>query len=287
MVRAALRSAMMVSTSASTGNAEKEKLGTANDDDSYDIRRLIHSEEDENETENEFYSNMANKQRTKRKKRYLTYPKGHGSTVSPLHVHAHDWKAMIVISKQSSQDSHKHFLEGSGLVNALITTNFSLEPKLARVFRSGLKNAAKSTNAWIITSGLNEGVVKYVSAALEPVITPSKTKIVSIGIAPWGLVKRRDLLVGKNTNVIYHPQTFSKNNYAGLNERTSYYLLADNGTVGRYGAEIILRRKLESFLMEQRKIPVVCVLLEGGVEPLQSPLLYLSSFVMEVEELRT
>jgi hypothetical protein len=77
--------------------------------------------------------------------------------------------------------------------------NFSIQPKLARIFRNGILKAAKSTNAWIITSGIDEGVVKHISAALEPVITTSKSKakIVSIGIAPWGLIKRRDALVGK------------------------------------------------------------------------------------------
>uniref|UniRef100_A0A1I7X795 LSDAT_euk domain-containing protein n=1 Tax=Heterorhabditis bacteriophora TaxID=37862 RepID=A0A1I7X795_HETBA len=46
-------------------------------------------------------------------------------------------------------------------------TNFELQPKLARIFRKGILKAARSTDAWIITSGLNVGVVRHVASALE------------------------------------------------------------------------------------------------------------------------
>lgn len=35
---------------------------------------------------------------------------------------------------------------------------------------------------------------------------------------------------------------------AVLNNRHAYFLLVDNGTQGKYGAELILRRKLEKFI---------------------------------------
>jgi len=77
-------------------------------------------------------------------------------------------------------------------------TNFDLQPKLARVFRKGLLKAARTTDAWIFTSGIDAGVVRQVAAALESAI-PSKaghSKIVSVGIAPWGILKRREDLIG-------------------------------------------------------------------------------------------
>lgn len=78
-------------------------------------------------------------------------------------------------------------------------TNFNLQGKLTRIFRKGLLKAAKTTGAWIITSGINAGVVRQVAAALEAGITTSKSspKIVSIGIAPWGLLKKREDFVGR------------------------------------------------------------------------------------------
>lgn len=42
---------------------------------------------------------------------------------------------------------------------------------------------------------------------------------------------------------------------AVLNNRHAYFLLVDNGTQGRYGAELILRRKLEKFISNQKLQP--------------------------------
>ena len=154
-------------------------------------------------------------------------------------------------------------------------SNFDLQSKLARVFRKGLLKAARTTGAWIITSGINVGVVRHVAAALEGVMSSnykSRPKITCIGIAPWGLLKKREDFIGEDKVVPYHSSSFStKGKYAVLNNRHSYYLLVDNGTVGRYGADIILRRQLEGYIVEKQKldggkrsVPVVCVLLEGG-----------------------
>ncbi|PAV79745.1 hypothetical protein WR25_06575 [Diploscapter pachys] len=103
-------------------------------------------------------------------------------------------------------------------------TNFDLQQKLARIFRKGILKSARTTDAWIITSGLDSGVVKHVASALQE-----------------------------------------------LNDQHSYFLFSDNGTTGRYGAEIILRKQLETFLVQNQKpgkfnfsVPLVCVVLEGG-----------------------
>lgn len=62
-----------------------------------------------------------------------------------------------------------------------------------------------------------------------------RSKVVTIGIAPWGLLKRHEKLIGKDIVVSYDPHSFSsKSKYATLNDRHSYFLLVDNGTNGRY-----------------------------------------------------
>jgi len=38
---------------------------------------------------------------------------------------------------------------------------------LGRVFREGLLKAAETTGAWVLTSGLDSGVVKHVAKALD------------------------------------------------------------------------------------------------------------------------
>ncbi|MFH4983625.1 hypothetical protein AB6A40_010334, partial [Gnathostoma spinigerum] len=62
-----------------------------------------------------------------------------------------------------------------------------------------------------------------------------------------------------------------RDHYCILNDRHSYFLLVDNGTCGRYGADIVLRRRLEQYIAQKkalgcgtRRVPIVCAVLEGG-----------------------
>lgn len=52
--------------------------------------------------------------------------------------------------------------------------------------------------------------------------------------------------------VPYHCVSSPKSNYAVLNSNHSYFLLVDNGTVGKYGGEIIFRKRLERFIAQQK-----------------------------------
>ncbi|TKR93887.1 hypothetical protein L596_008261 [Steinernema carpocapsae] len=167
-------------------------------------------------------------------------------------------------------------------------TNFDIQQKLARVFRKGLLKAARTTGAWIVTSGINAGVVRHVAAALDGQSTTprARSKIVCIGITPWGMLKNADGFVGTDTAVDYHPHSFSpKGKFAVLNNRHSYYLLVDNGSAGRYGADIVLRKRLESYIAQKQKlggkgsrsVPVVCVVLEGGTCTIRAVLDYVTS----------
>ncbi|CAD6195638.1 unnamed protein product [Caenorhabditis auriculariae] len=148
-------------------------------------------------------------------------------------------------------------------------TKFDLQPKLARTFRKGIMKIAKSTDAWILTSGLDEGVVKHVATALEDHGSHhTKNHVVAMGIASWGMLKKRGRFVGKGHTVTYAPNMYNNTRLKELNDRHSYFLFADNGTVNRYGAEIIMRKRLETYLAQGDKkrsaIPLICVVLEGG-----------------------
>uniref|UniRef100_A0A1I7UCV7 LSDAT_euk domain-containing protein n=1 Tax=Caenorhabditis tropicalis TaxID=1561998 RepID=A0A1I7UCV7_9PELO len=148
-------------------------------------------------------------------------------------------------------------------------TKFDLQPKLARTFRKGIMKIAKSTDAWIITSGLDEGVVKHLDSALHDQGNHhASKKHVAIGIASWGMLKQRNRFVGKDSTVTYATNMFNNTRLKELNDNHSYFLFSDNGTVNRYGAEIILRKRLETYLAQGDKkrsaIPLICVVLEGG-----------------------
>jgi transient receptor potential cation channel subfamily M protein 3 len=76
--------------------------------------------------------------------------------------------------------------------------------------------------------------------------------VVSVGIAPWGVIENRHSLVKKNEEVSYHSISAPRSKLAALNNRHSHFLLVDNGTTARYGAEIVFRRRLEKYITKMR-----------------------------------
>lgn len=97
--------------------------------------------------------------------------------------------------------------------------DFELQSKLKRVLKRGLFRAAKTTGAWIITNGCQQGkpsqsfnrearsrvnaclgVVKHVGDALFVRSPKDKSDIVCIGFAPWGVVEGRENLIGANVS---------------------------------------------------------------------------------------
>ncbi|XP_076268057.1 transient receptor potential cation channel, subfamily M isoform X2 [Rhynchophorus ferrugineus] len=161
--------------------------------------------------------------------------------------------------------------------------NFELPPKLKKVLRKGLLKAARSTGAWIFTGGTNTGVTKHVGDALLLERSQRTGRVNTLGIAPWGIVENNQDLIGHNTEVPYHSISSPRSKNAALNNRHAYFLLVDNGTVGKYGAEIILRRRLEKYISKQRlypftqsPIPIVCLVIEGGTNTIRAVLEYVT-----------
>ncbi|XP_019614735.1 PREDICTED: uncharacterized protein LOC109462613 [Branchiostoma belcheri] len=78
---------------------------------------------------------------------------------------------------------------------------FLLKERLKNIFKIGLVKASQSTGAWIITGGMNEGVMKYVGEAIRDGVNSiaggEQRKMVAIGIATWGTVDNRKSLQGK------------------------------------------------------------------------------------------
>ena len=95
-------------------------------------------------------------------------------------------------------------------------------------------------------------------------------------------------------------RTMSSQNLFNLNDDHSYFLLVDDGTVGKYGCEISFRRRVERFLSRHKSeifvdfdlktkvmdvtieekitlqnhhtIPLVCLIIEGGTNTIQTVL---------------
>ncbi|KAM5300143.1 transient receptor potential cation channel subfamily M member 3 isoform 6-T6 [Ctenodactylus gundi] len=137
--------------------------------------------------------------------------------------------------------------------------NFELQPKLKQVFGKGLIKAAMTTGAWIFTGGVNTGVIRHVGDALKDHASKSRGKICTIGIAPWGIVENQEDLIGRDVVRPYQTMSNPMSKLTVLNSMHSHFILADNGTTGKYGAEVKLRRQLEKHISLQ-KINTRCLL---------------------------
>ncbi|KAK3876196.1 hypothetical protein Pcinc_018987 [Petrolisthes cinctipes] len=161
--------------------------------------------------------------------------------------------------------------------------NFRLDGKKKATFTMGLIKAVKSTNAWILTGGMNVGVMRSVGEAVNQgqYMVKEKEHVVRgircLGVVPWGYIRNREDLVNKDTNVfasvrykveeeVQHHETVS------LNGDHTHFLLVDDGFRNRYQGIDAFRTELEEAIMEEEPrglgIPVVLLLLEGGLSSL-------------------
>uniref|UniRef100_A0A8C1A2E9 Histidine rich calcium binding protein n=1 Tax=Cyprinus carpio carpio TaxID=630221 RepID=A0A8C1A2E9_CYPCA len=125
------------------------------------------------------------------------------------------------------------------------------------VLRQGLVKAAQSTGAWIITSGLKEGIGKCVGEAVRDhataVSSVNLNKVVPIGVAPWGMVHNRVQLVDPEGSfpTKYFVQSTPRGT-CSLDNNYKAFLLVDDGSEGRKGGEVGFRGRLEDYISRQR-----------------------------------
>ncbi len=183
----------------------------------------------------------------------------------------HPNKLLQLLNKQWNLGTPKLLISVTGGAN-----NFHMGNKLKSVFRKGLIKAALSTGAWITTGGSNSGVMKYVGQAIRDYALASgntgRSNVVAIGIASWGVISQREKLIHEKGRFPAAYRMDTKNQKGVLlDPNHTHFILADNGTVGKFGVEIKLRGKIEKEIAEQKvsgstsvSVPIVCVVVEGG-----------------------
>ncbi|OXB81722.1 UNVERIFIED_CONTAM: hypothetical protein H355_010283 [Colinus virginianus] len=114
------------------------------------------------------------------------------------------------------------------------------------------------------------GVSRYVGDALKGRASPYLRKICAVGIPPWGIIENQRDLIGKDVVCLYQTLGNPLSKLSTLNSMHSHFLMADDGTVGKYGNEMVLRRNLEKYLSLQKiqtrmgqGVPVVGLVVEG------------------------
>eukprot|EP00079_Xenopus_tropicalis_P031124 XP_017944895.1 PREDICTED: transient receptor potential cation channel subfamily M member 6 isoform X3 [Xenopus tropicalis] len=149
--------------------------------------------------------------------------------------------------------------------------NFKLPSKIKQVFGKGLVKAAETTGAWILTEGINTGASKHVGDALKAHASQHLRKICAVGIPPWGAIENQQDLIGKDVVCLYQTLINPMSKLTSLNSMHSHFIMVDDGTVGKYGNEMKLRRNLEDFISLQKihtrmgqGVPVVGLVIEGG-----------------------
>ncbi|NXL85813.1 TRPM6 protein, partial [Alectura lathami] len=93
------------------------------------------------------------------------------------------------------------------------------------------------------------GVSRHVGDALKGHASPYLRKICAVGIPPWGVIENQRDLIGKDVRKIC--RCISSVAEKGRHMH-SHFLMADDGTVGKYGNEMMLRRNLEKYLSLQK-----------------------------------
>lgn len=117
-------------------------------------------------------------------------------------------------------------------------------------------------------------MIRHVGDALKDHSSKSRGKVCAIGIAPWGILENKEDLIGKDVRSRLYLYVFRHANtqmwiffqvtrpyqsmanplskLAVLNNSHSHFILTDNGTCGKYGSEVKLRRLLEKHISLQK-----------------------------------
>uniref|UniRef100_A0A8B9JD41 Transient receptor potential cation channel, subfamily M, member 1a n=1 Tax=Astyanax mexicanus TaxID=7994 RepID=A0A8B9JD41_ASTMX len=96
------------------------------------------------------------------------------------------------------------------------------------------------------------GVIRHVGDALKDHSSKSRGRVCAIAIAPWGIVENKEDLIGRDVTRPYQTMSNPLSKLSVLNSSHSHFILADNGTHGKYGAEVRLRRQLEKHISLQK-----------------------------------
>lgn len=72
--------------------------------------------------------------------------------------------------------------------------------------------------AWIVTGGLHTGIGRHVGVAVRDHQTASTggSKVVAMGVAPWGVVRNRDMLINPKVGIRFREEALVWS--AGLRE---------------------------------------------------------------------
>ena len=187
----------------------------------------------------------------------------------------------------------------SVLISVTGSATLSMEHTLTQYVKRGLAAAARSTNAWVFSGGMDRGVMELTGQAMHEATT-SKDVTPCIGVAPWRKVTHREKLWPSRGDgfssapsaadagpssveaaagataavdhvsgdlrdpVMYQKRKQNSKWSAGLDGNHTHFLLVENEKRSDWGGEIELRSSLEAEISRVYRVPLVLLVLEGG-----------------------
>jgi hypothetical protein len=154
----------------------------------------------------------------------------------------------------------------------------NVNEEVRSAFKLGLMKITKTTNSWIISGGLNAGVMELVGDAVVEDLDALHTCTI-LGIASWGIIANRNQLLTRNFDadsncVRYIPQKkTSDQKTISLNPNHNRFIFVDDGSVDKLGIELEFRTDMEDLLKKKFNIPMVMIVFEGDFSTLNAILL--------------
>ena len=145
--------------------------------------------------------------------------------------------------------------------------SLSLDRGLELTLKRGLASVARSTHTWVMTGGCDGGVMRWAGEA----VSGNLGKGACIGIAPWRRIKDMDALQNsevQNSEVpSYTAQgsTAVNDGLAALERHHTHFLLVDDEADDGWGTEIDLARRLRDTLCLTLQVPLVTLVIAGGI----------------------
>ncbi|KAL5248518.1 hypothetical protein ACHWQZ_G017638 [Mnemiopsis leidyi] len=164
-------------------------------------------------------------------------------------------------------------LQTPGVILSVVGSllGFTVSPKIEKIIQRGMIKAAITTNGWITTAGYNAGHVISVGDALRK----HNHSVPCIGFPSWGCLpdkvqetlkvkeqsKKKGVYECKYPKMEIEPGSSREN----LNSNHSHFIISDTGAVTDWGSESFMRTSLEAYLKNVMHIPVVQVVIQGGL----------------------
>ena len=154
--------------------------------------------------------------------------------------------------------------------------DFQIPYRMKKAFKEGLIKAAISTDAWIVTGGINHGVMQLVGEAVKeecPLYNSSENEqsISLLGICTKEKIAGAENFIGYDFKYKYKPDIKITDKVLLDPNHNNFILVENNELVGQYGQEIDFRLNLECFLSQEafyEKIPLVLIVVNGGLTTL-------------------